>query len=229
VYLETIMIASDKRTVRCEGNLAEISDDDSSDGEERTPSESNAFADDDDDEELEVFTGAKKRSTRTRPKVVKASENPVAASPTQEVGKQGLEEEAPRSLVNLMAASVSAVEKGSIPTGASQSTQGKVASTGSGGVDEESKDAFGIAYKPMFKQKETNYNVPKGPAFEDEAEFGEDTNLCVCFTPTSTAHPAYIFLDYYICLRILVLYGCREGVRALKACTKDCRRRCRRH
>ena len=32
---------------------------------------------------------------------------------------------------------------------------------------------FGIAYKPFIKKKE-EYSMPKGAAFEDEAEFEKD-------------------------------------------------------
>ena len=35
---------------------------------------------------------------------------------------------------------------------------------------DESADAFGISYKPFMKKK-NDYELPKGPAFEDEAEF----------------------------------------------------------
>lgn len=37
-------------------------------------------------------------------------------------------------------------------------------------------DIFGITYKP-YKKKAQEYNMPKGPAFEDEAEFERDFKL----------------------------------------------------
>jgi hypothetical protein len=47
-------------------------------------------------------------------------------------------------------------------------------------------DAFGIVYRPYGKQKK-DYNVPTGPAFEDEAEFERDLLSSNILKPSTAA------------------------------------------
>lgn len=79
----------------------------------------------------------------------------------------------PKNLIDLMAASVSFVEQ----QNASKKDLAKLDQASSNSFDHfqnnEKGDLFGIPYKP-YKKKSEEPNIPKGPAFKDEAEFEKD-------------------------------------------------------
>ena len=167
-----------------EGSLQNYDDDDSSEDEEDPQQGTTTVAPithhrivDDGDEELEVFTGAVPRAPTKN--VVEPSLLPPVP-PANNVNKTKL------SLIDAMEASVRQVEdqiRFEDEHARSRQSSEKTGNPPSSSpppiaffdpvvvpVPTATTDVFGIVYKPLRKKKE-DYQLPSGPAFEDEAEF----------------------------------------------------------
>ena len=165
-----------------EGSLQHYDDDDSSDDEEDLPQEQTTSElmtlrqdiIDDGDEELEVFTGAVPPvSTKN---VVEPTLLPPA--PPVNINKPKL------SLIDAMEASVRQIEDQIRfeEDHAHLQSNRKISNPPTSSpppiavfdpvvpVPTATTDVFGIVYKPIRKKKQ-DYQLPSGPAFEDEAEF----------------------------------------------------------